>query len=76
MNDLINAYKCPPGSGGDGLRLLLLQRCAQGSVPSAAQVGYVVPHNLDMLLKHDCHINVELCSTVCVHKYMLSGYNC
>ena len=38
--------------------------------------GYVVPHNLDMLLKHDCHINVELCSTVCVHKYMLSGYNC
>ena len=38
--------------------------------------GFVVPHNLDMLHKHDCHINVEQCSTVCVHKYMLSGYDC
>jgi len=37
---------------------------------------FIVPHNLDMLLKYDCHINVELCSTVCVHKYMLSGYDC
>jgi hypothetical protein len=33
---------------------------------------FVVPHNLDMLLKYDCHINVELCSTVWVHKYMVS----
>jgi len=33
---------------------------------------YVVPHNLDMLLKYDCHINVELCSTVFVHMYMVS----
>ena len=39
--------------------------------------GFVVPHNLDMLHKHDCHINVKLCSTVWVHKYMLVfWYDC
>jgi hypothetical protein len=32
---------------------------------------YVVSHNADMLLKYDCHINVELCSSVWVHKYMV-----
>ncbi len=33
----------------------------------------VVPHNTGMLLKYDCHINVELCTTVWVHKYMVSA---
>ena len=33
QNDLINADQCTLGSGGDGLRLRLLQCCAQGSVP-------------------------------------------
>ena len=32
---------------------------------------YVVPHNVDMLLKYDCHINVELCTSVWVHRYMV-----
>ena len=32
---------------------------------------FVVSHNVDMLLKYDCHINVELCSSVWVHKYMV-----
>jgi hypothetical protein len=32
---------------------------------------FVVPHNVDMLLKYDCHINVELCSTVWVLKYLV-----
>jgi hypothetical protein len=37
----------------------------------------VVPHNVAMLLKYDCHINVELCTTVWVHKYMvLPAHQC
>ena len=36
--------------------------------------GFVVPHNLDMLLKYDCHINVELCSSVWVVKYLVSEH--
>jgi hypothetical protein len=31
----------------------------------------VVSYNPRMLLRYDCHINVELCSTVWVHKYMV-----
>ena len=31
----------------------------------------VVSYNPRMLLRYNCHINVELCSTVWVHKYMV-----
>ena len=37
---------------------------------------FVVPHNVDMLLKYDCHINVELCSTVWVLKYLVRAPAC
>ena len=34
----------------------------------------VVAHNVLMLLKYDCHINVELCSSSWVHKYMVRSH--
>jgi hypothetical protein len=34
----------------------------------------VVAHNVLMLLKYDCHINVELCSSSWVFKYMVRSH--
>ncbi|KAF0706718.1 hypothetical protein AaE_013980 [Aphanomyces astaci] len=32
--------------------------------------AYIVPHNQVMSLRYDCHINVEVCSTIASVKYM------
>lgn len=41
---------------------------------------YVVPYNPYLLAKFDCHINVEVCSTVksikYIYKYIYKGYDC
>ncbi len=36
----------------------------------------VVPHNVQMLLKYDCHINVEICSSAWVYRYMVRFLFC
>jgi hypothetical protein len=41
---------------------------------------YVVPHNLDVLKKYQCHINVEACNKTYLVKYLFKyvnkGYDC
>lgn len=41
---------------------------------------YVVPYNPYLLAKFDCHLNVEVCSTVnsikYIYKYVYKGYDC
>eukprot|EP00794_Sanderia_malayensis_P020784 gene20784-biopygen15326 len=41
--------------------------------------SWVVPHNLKLLLMFDCHMNVEVCTTVksvkCIFKYIHQGNN-
>ncbi|KAL0284782.1 UNVERIFIED_CONTAM: hypothetical protein Sangu_2809000 [Sesamum angustifolium] len=42
--------------------------------------GWVVPYNPWLLLKYDCHINVEICSSIksikYVYKYVYKGPDC
>lgn len=42
----------------------------------AAGDEYVVSYNPIMLLKYDCHINVEICTNQWVHRYMVSVPHC
>jgi hypothetical protein len=41
---------------------------------------WVAPYNKYLALKYNCHINVELCSTVksvkYIYKYVYKGYDC
>ncbi|GJU54587.1 putative DNA helicase [Tanacetum coccineum] len=36
---------------------------------------FVVPHNIDLIVKYDCHINVEWCSQGTLVKYLFSYLN-
>ena len=37
--------------------------------------GYIVPYNPYLLVKYDCHINVEICSTTMAVKYLYKYMN-
>ena len=37
--------------------------------------GFIVPHNPYLLVKYDCHINVEICSTSMAVKYLYKYMN-
>ena len=45
-----------------------------------ANNGYVVPYNVYLLLKYNCHINVEICTMVLAVKYLFKycfkGHDC
>nr|GEW57567.1 hypothetical protein [Tanacetum cinerariifolium] len=36
---------------------------------------FVVPHNIDLIVKYDCHINVELCNQGSLVKYLFNYLN-
>ena len=60
-----------PEHGGAQIRVKKKKRKGKTKVThTIVNNGFVVPYNAALLLKYNCHINVEVCSTVRSVKYL------
>ena len=70
-NDAYPKYKRrSPKEGGQEIQRIIRNKKNNNTRSKIINNGYVVPYNAGLLLRYNCHLNVEVCSTVKAVKYI------